>query len=115
HPYTVAQSIASLAYLYGRRVCLNMVAGGFVKDLEALGDATPHDERYARLVEYTSIITGLLASQKPFSFDGRFHRVSLLKLAPAMNEGLLPDILVSGSSDAGPAAARTLGATAIRY
>src|SRR6266436_3365284 len=53
HPYAIAKLVATLGFLYGRRVYLNMVAGGFKNDLEALGDPTPHDERYARLVEYT--------------------------------------------------------------
>src|SRR6266496_6617877 len=29
HPYTVAKMVASLGFLHGRRVYLNMVAGGF--------------------------------------------------------------------------------------
>ncbi len=29
HPYSVAKMISSLAFLYERRICLNMVAGGF--------------------------------------------------------------------------------------
>src|SRR6476660_3078904 len=59
HPYTVAKLVASIAHLHGRRVYLNMVAGGFTNDLAALNDTTPHDRRYARLVEYTSIIKSL--------------------------------------------------------
>ena len=35
-------------YLHGRAVDLNMVAGGFRNDLRALGDETPHDDRYDR-------------------------------------------------------------------
>lgn len=46
HPYSVAKMVASFSYLYGRRICLNMVAGGFVRDLLALGDDTEHDRRY---------------------------------------------------------------------
>ena len=56
HPYWVAKQLTSLAHLYGRRLYLNMVAGGFKNDLEALNDTTPHDQRYARLIEYTTII-----------------------------------------------------------
>jgi alkanesulfonate monooxygenase len=48
HPYTVAKIVASLGHLYRRRVFLNMVAGGFKNDLNALSDPTPHDERYER-------------------------------------------------------------------
>lgn len=115
HPYWVAKQIASLAYLYGRRLYLNMVAGGFKNDLEALDDTTPHDKRYARLIEYTLVIMGLLSSRAPLSFDGKFHRVSKLKLAPSLPEALLPGVFVSGSSEAGITAARVLGATAIKY
>src|SRR6185503_20908274 len=115
HPYTAAKMISTLAFLHGRRVHLNMVAGGFTNDLAALNDATPHDERYARLVEYTSIIQRLLRSADPLTFDGRYYRVTNLKLTPALPTELMPDILVSGSSEAGRAAASALDATAVEY
>jgi alkanesulfonate monooxygenase len=115
HPYAVAKHITSLAHLYGRQVYLNMVAGGFKNDLEALNDQTPHDQRYARLIEYTTIIMRLLTSQAPVDFQGEFHTVSKLKLTPPLPADLVPGVFVSGSSDAGLAAARTLGATAIKY
>ncbi|HET7298269.1 MAG TPA: LLM class flavin-dependent oxidoreductase, partial [Burkholderiales bacterium] len=60
HPYSVAKMIATLGFLYRRRLWLNMVAGGFKNDLVALNDDTPHDKRYTRLVEYTLIIRKLL-------------------------------------------------------
>src|SRR6266542_2210702 len=60
HPYSVAKIVSTLGRLYGRRLYLNMVAGGFKNDLNALDDPTPHDERYARLVEYTSLVMALL-------------------------------------------------------
>lgn len=115
HPYTVAKMITSLAFLHGRRLYLNMVAGGFKNDLAALNDPTPHDERYARLVEYTSIIQSLLRTADPVSFDGRYYKVSNLKLTPSLPAELLPGVLVSGSSEAGMDAARQLEATAVEY
>ena len=115
HPYSVAKHITSLAHLYGRQVYLNMVAGGFKNDLEALNDDTPHDQRYARLIEYTTIITALLDGATPASFSGQFHTVRNLKLTPPLPKALMPGVFVSGSSDAGVAAARALGATAIKY
>ena len=114
HPYAVAKHITSLAHLYGRQVYLNMVAGGFKNDLEALNDLTPHDQRYERLIEYTTIIMRLLDGA-PVSHEGAFHTVSKLKLTPPLPEHLRPGVFVSGSSDAGAAAARALGATAIKY
>jgi alkanesulfonate monooxygenase len=114
HPYTVAKRISSIATLYGRRVYLNMVAGGFRNDLLALNDSTPHDRRYDRLVEYTQVILQLLRGET-VNFHGEFYRVEGLRLAPALPDGLFPGLFVSGSSAAGQAAARALGATAIEY
>jgi alkanesulfonate monooxygenase len=114
HPYTVAKMVSSIAYLSGRRVYLNMVAGGFKNDLVALNDATAHDKRYDRLVEYTLVIKRLLDGET-VTFDGEFYKVDKLKLAPPLARELLPGIFISGSSDAGLAAAKAIGATAIKY
>jgi alkanesulfonate monooxygenase len=114
HPYTVAKTLASIGHLFERRIYLNMVAGGFKNDLIALDDTTPHDLRYERLGEYVHIITQLLGGGA-VTFDGEFYRVDKLKLTPPLAPDLFPGIFVSGSSDAGLAAARTIGATAIKY
>ncbi len=114
HPYTVAKMVATFGQLYRRRIYLNMIAGGFKNDLIALNDATPHDERYDRLVEYTVVIKRLLAGET-VSFAGKFYRVEKLKLSPALAPELFPGIFISGSSDAGMAAALALGCTAIKY
>src|SRR6266850_2359221 len=115
HPYSVAKMITSFAHLYGRRLYLNMVAGGFKNDLLALNDLTPHDERYARLLEYTTVIQRLLQTADPVSFEGRHYKVSNLKLTPSLPAKLMPGVLVSGSSEAGMEAARQLKATAVEY
>jgi alkanesulfonate monooxygenase len=92
-----------------------MVAGGFKNDLVALNDATPHDRRYQRLIEYTRIIRELLEARGPVTFEGSFYSVTNLKLSPPIAPDLLPGMLVSGSSDAGLAAAREMGAIAVKY
>jgi len=115
HPYTVAKMMATLSHLYGRRIDLNMVAGGFKNDLLALNDETPHDARYERLVEYTSIILQLLAGAGPVTFRGRFHAVTNLTLVPKLDPGLSPRVTVSGSSEAGLAAARVLNGLSVKY
>ena len=114
HPYAVATMISSLAYLHGRAVHLNMLAGGFRNDLLALGDETEHDDRYARTVEYTQIVLGLLRGET-VTLEGRWHRVRNLRLAPALPPELFPEVLISGSSPAGRAAAAELGAVPVRY
>ncbi|MFP3941250.1 MAG: LLM class flavin-dependent oxidoreductase [Thermoanaerobaculia bacterium] len=115
HPYAVAKMVASLAWLHGRRVHLNMVSGGFRNDLVALDDPTPHDRRYDRLVEYATIIQRLLDGTRPVTFEGEFYRVEKLRLEPPLPAELRPEVFVSGSSRAGREAARTLGATAVKY
>lgn len=115
HPYTVAKLIATIAYLYGRQIYLNMVAGGFRNDLIALNDPTPHDSRYDRLVEYSTIIRELLASQQLYTFEGAYHTVKNLAMTPPVPPELRPQFFVSGSSEAGMNAARAIGATAIQY
>jgi alkanesulfonate monooxygenase len=114
HPYTVARMVSSLGHMYGRRIFLNMVAGGFKNDLTAFGDPTPHDLRYERLREYTLIIKRLLSGEN-VTFAGQFYNVQSLKLTPALDPSLFPGIFISGSSAAGLAAARELQATAIKY
>jgi alkanesulfonate monooxygenase len=115
HPYSVAKMVASLGFLHGRRLWLNIVAGGFKNDLVALNDETPHDERYDRAVEYTLIIKGLLSGSDPVTFEGKYYTVTNLKMTPALPAELYPGIMISGSSDAGLQAAEAIGATAVRY
>src|SRR6267142_2443345 len=115
HPYSVAKMITSFAHLYGRRLYLNMVAGGFKNDLLALNDLTFYDERYARLLEYATVIQSLLRTTEPVSFEGRYYKVTNLKLTPPLPAELMPGVLVSGSSEAGMDAARQLKATAVEY
>lgn len=114
HPYMVAKIVSSLAFFYGRRTYLNMVTGGFKNDFTALDDSTSHDERYARLIEYTSIIQELLKGDV-VTRAGRHHSVVNLKLAPPIAAELYPSFMVSGSSAAGLDAARQLGALAVQY
>ncbi len=114
-PYTAAKMVATFGFLHERRIYLNMLAGGFKNDLLALNDETPHDDRYVRTVEYTQIMTALLRSPEPVTFEGKYYKVTNLKMTPPLPEELYPGILISGSSDAGLAAARTIGATAVKY
>lgn len=115
HPYAVAKMVATFGFMYGRRLYLNMVAGGFKNDLTALNDTTGHDRRYDRLTEYTHIIQALLKDGTPVTFEGEFYTVKTLRMTPPLPQALIPGVFVSGSSDAGMAAAKTLGATAIQY
>jgi alkanesulfonate monooxygenase len=115
HPYTAARMCATYGYLYNRQVYLNMLAGGFRNDLLALNDPTPHDLRYERMVEYVEIIKQLLANDFGVSYSGEFYTIDKLRMRPPLPPELFPGILVSGSSEAGLAAAKAIGATAVKY
>jgi alkanesulfonate monooxygenase len=115
HPYSAAKMIATLGFLHSRQVHLNMIAGGFVNDLTSLNDATPHDRRYDRLLEYTTIIQKLLTAAHGISYKGEFYTLNNARMTPALSADLFPDIFMSGSSEAGLAAAKTAGAVAVKY
>lgn len=115
HPYSVAKMVASFGFLHGRRLWLNIVAGGFKNDLAAMNDDTPHDDRYQRAVEYALIIKRLLSGTGPVTLAGKYHSVTNLKMTPPLDPELEPGIMISGSSEAGLQAAREIGAMAVRY
>jgi alkanesulfonate monooxygenase len=114
HPYTAAKMVSSFAFMYGRKLYLNMVAGGFRNDLLALGDETPHDERYERTVEYAQIVTRLLAGET-VTFSSKRYTVSKLSMTPSVPAQLQPGLFISGSSPAGLQAAEQIGAVAVKY
>lgn len=118
HPYAVAKMVTTLGHFHGRQIYLNMVAGGFIRDLKALNDFTPHDPRYDRLVEYSRIVRDLAVNSsagRGISCDDVYYKVSSLKLTPPLPPELEPVFFVSGSSEAGLAAAEALGAVAVQY
>ncbi len=115
HPLSVAKMVATLGFLHQRKIYLNMVAGGFKNDLNALNDLTPHDKRYDRMIEYVTVIKRLLTDKAAVTFEGEFYRSDKLKMFPQIPAELFPGIFVSGSSDAGLAAAKAMEAIAIKY
>jgi alkanesulfonate monooxygenase len=115
HPYSAAKMVASCAFMHGRRLWLNMLAGGFRNDLVALGDKTPHDERYSRTAEYALIMRRLLEGDTPLTFAGKYYNVQGLRMTPPLPSELAPGFFISGSSEAGRAAALAIGATSVEY
>jgi alkanesulfonate monooxygenase len=115
HPCTAAKMVTSFSHLYNRRIYLNMVAGGFVNDLIALGDSTEHDDRYDRLVEYVSIMKCLFDEPGPVTFTGTYFTIKNLAIKPRILPELVPEVFVSGTSAAGVKAAQEIGATSVSY
>ncbi len=114
HPYSLANMIATLAALHGRRVYVNWVAGGFKNDLTALADGVPHDDRYERLVEYATLVRRLTNGDR-VTHTGKYFEARGLTLQPNVTPDLRPGFMVSGSSASGVAAARALQACPVTY
>lgn len=115
HPYSVAKSIATITKMTGRRLDINLIAGGYVGDLERLGAMIDHDRRYERLQEYTTIMMSVLRSKEPYTLDGAFYSVDGISLQTSLPEHLLPRLFGSGSSAPGRAMAAEVGATPVTY
>lgn len=109
HPFSAAKMISSFAYMYERRVYLNLVTGTAVSYLEALGDELSHDERYERLKEYADIIMLLLAGSGLVSFAGRYYELSNLLLLPKVPHSLLPGLFISGQSESAQKVCASVG------
>jgi len=114
HPFTAANIVTTLGHLYGRKLYLNLLAGGFRNDLLALNDPTPHDQRYERTVEYAQLIARLVAGET-ITFSGNYYCVTNLRLAAGLPAELQPGLLISGSSPAGLAAADAIPALPVKY
>lgn len=114
-PYSLAKRIASLSFMFDRRIDINWIAGGFQNDLKSLGESTPHDKRYDRLLDYAQLVKKLLTSRKLFTHDGKYYKKYNIKLMPSVPDELVPVELISGTSDAGIATAEILGATKVKY
>ena len=114
-PYTLAKRLATLAFMYKRRVDINWIAGGFKGDLVSLGEDTPHDERYDRLLDYAQLINGLLTNKGAYSHEGNYYKISNVRMRPQIPAEMIPVELISGTSEAGLAAANALGAIKVKY
>lgn len=111
HPFSAAKLVSSCAYVFGRKVYLNMVTGTSLSQHVALDDHIDHDRKYDRLREYIEIIQ-LLIEQSPAeaSYHGDFYKIDKLKLFPPIDDSLRPDYFIAGHSDAARAVKEATGA-----
>lgn len=107
-PFALARAVSSLAQLYGRRVALNFVSGGFSRDLAVQGDNLSHDARYDRLTEYATIVRMLLGGGLA-NYAGKYYNVRRARLTAPVPADLMPTAYVSGSSAASLQAGESLG------
>jgi alkanesulfonate monooxygenase len=97
HPAQTARHIASLGYLYGRPVHLNVVAGAKAGELAALGASGSPEDRHPRSASFIACVTAVLAGTPHTSpyFD-------IAVSAPALPGSVAgPRFFVPGSNSAG--------------
>ena len=98
-PFTLAKTIASIAFLYSRKVALNMITGSDPKELREIGDNLLHDERYDRLSEYLDVLKALLHGETPLTYQGSYYNYQNLHyFEPGLDQDLYPKIFIPGSS-----------------
>ena len=83
HPVITAWQASAVDNLAGRRLRLGLGAGWNEEEHEAFGfDLLDTDSRFGRFQEGLEVVTGLLGSEKPFSFDGEFYNLRDALLVP---------------------------------
>jgi alkanesulfonate monooxygenase len=115
HPFNVARIVRTLRFLTGREAELNLITGGFLNHMRALGCPLDHDRRYDRLAEYGQVIRGLLTSTGPFDFEGEHYTVHGVQAEPKSEVITEPGLFVSGTSQACEVVQRSVGATRLAY
>lgn len=97
HPVHLAQTAASLAELSGGRFKLGLGAGWSRREHEMYGfEMFSPIDRLDRFEEGLQIISCLLHSEAPLTFEGRFFRVHDAVLVPPPTKDRVPRILVAG-------------------
>ena len=83
HPVITAWQASAVDNLAGGRLRLGLGAGWNEEEHEAFGfDLLDTDSRFGRFQEGLEVVTGLLGSEKPFSFDGEFYNLRDALLVP---------------------------------
>jgi len=114
HPFSAAKMVSSFAYLHGRRTILNLITGASARDRSVLNDSIGHNERYARLGEYSEIMQMLLSDGTSRSFQGNYYNLEDAVLSPCLELEMKPEFLVAGHSAAATELADRVNAVRLR-
>jgi len=98
HPGVVAKMIASIDYISGGRVNLNVVSGWLKGEFTHYGVPwLEHDERYRRSEEFIRVLRGMW-TEPEFSFKGDFYSINEARLEPKPIQKPHPEIFQGGNS-----------------
>jgi F420-dependent oxidoreductase-like protein len=97
HPVTLARMASAVDDLSGGRLTLGLGAGWSQREHEVFGfDLLPPNDRLDRLEEGIEVITRLLRSDGPVSFEGCYFHLNEALLLPRPKRPGGPRILVAG-------------------
>lgn len=98
-PWQATQMAASFQRSSGGRLVWNIIQGGSDAMQNALGDSLPHDERYARAMEFLDVVKGFW-TEESFHYTGRYYQANGMGLRGPLRKAPLPLICSAGASDA---------------
>ena len=100
NPVLTARMAAAVDDLSGGRLTLGLGAGWQEREHELFGfDLLPLKERFDRFEEGLEVITRLLKSGKPVTFEGKYYRLHEAPLLPHPARPGGPRILVGGNGE----------------
>ena len=98
HPVITAWQASAVDNLAGGRLRLGIGAGWQEREHETYGfDLLDTDHRFARFEEALQVVTLLLKSDEPVSFDGEFYRLRDAALMPRSPRPGGPPIVIGGN------------------
>lgn len=98
HPLAIARAAATLAFLYGRGIDLNLVKGATQDEQLAVGERdSQRAAHYRRMAEYLDLLNSLFLSDKT-TFEGEYYKVRAPALSPPIDPAHRPLLFVPGSS-----------------
>ena len=98
HPAMTARVASAVDDLSGGRLNLGLGAGWQEREHEMFGmDLLELDQRFQRFEEGLEVVSRLLSSDQPVSFEGRYYRLRDAKLLPGPRRPGGPPIVVGGN------------------
>lgn len=100
HPAHTARMACAVDDLSGGRLTLGLGAGWQEREHEKFGfQLLDMDARFQRFEEGLEVVTGLLRSDKPFSFSGEFYTLKEALVLPRPQRRGGPPILIGGKGE----------------
>ncbi len=98
HPIITAWQASAVDNLAGGRLRLGLGAGWHEEEHEVFGfDLLDTNQRFARFEEGLEVVSRLLRSEEPVSFDGKFYRLRDALILPRSPRPGGPPIVIGGN------------------